>query len=54
MSERLFAFILMPFDNALGDTYTLGIKSAVEEANMHAERVDEQVFHSERILRENI
>jgi len=40
----------MPFDKDLDDTYVLGIKSAVEEANMSAERVDDQIFHQEGIL----
>ena len=50
MGENLFAFVLMPFDNEFGDTYLLGIKSTVEEFGMHAERVDEQVFHREGVL----
>lgn len=50
MGEKLFAFVLMPFDKEFGDTYLLGIKSTVEEFDMHAERVDEQVFHREWIL----
>jgi len=50
MNEKPFAFVLMPFDREFEDTYLLGIKSAVEQAGMLAERVDEQVFHREGIL----
>jgi nucleoside 2-deoxyribosyltransferase len=50
MDEKAFAFVLMPFDSEFADTYSLGIKDTVEEAGMIAERVDEQVFHRERIL----
>jgi nucleoside 2-deoxyribosyltransferase len=49
-SEKLFAFVLMPFDSNFEDVYSLGIKDAVEKAGMFAERVDEQVFHREGIL----
>lgn len=50
MDEKSFAFVLMPFDAAFADVYSLGIKDAVEQAGMFAERVDEQVFHREGIL----
>jgi nucleoside 2-deoxyribosyltransferase len=50
MTEKLFAFILMPFDAQFDDVYRLGIKAAVEELGMIANRVDEQVFHKEGIL----
>ena len=50
MSEKLFAFVLMPFEKEFGDTYFLGIKNTIENAGMIAERVDEQVFHREGIL----
>jgi nucleoside 2-deoxyribosyltransferase len=50
MTEKIFAFVLMPFEKAFGDTYFLGIKSTAETAGMIAERVDEQVFHREGIL----
>jgi nucleoside 2-deoxyribosyltransferase len=48
--ERLFAFVLMPFDVAFDDVYRLGIKGVAEAHNIIAERVDEQIFHSEDIL----
>src|SRR5450759_688300 len=50
MDEKSFAFVLMPFDAAFADVYSLGIKDAAEQAGMFAERVDEQVFHREGIL----
>jgi nucleoside 2-deoxyribosyltransferase len=48
--EKLFAFVLMPFEDRFDDVYRLGIKAAVEELGMIAARVDEQVFHNEGIL----
>ena len=48
--EKLFAFVLMPFEDRFDDVYRLGIKAAVEELGMIATRVDEQVFHNEGIL----
>jgi nucleoside 2-deoxyribosyltransferase len=48
--EKLFAFVLMPFEARFDDVYRLGIKAAVEELGMIATRVDEQVFHKEGIL----
>jgi hypothetical protein len=50
MAEKPFAFVLMPFDREFDDVYSLGIKGAVEQAGMLAQRVDEQVFHREGIL----
>ena len=50
MVEKLFAFVLMPFDLEFMDVYTLGIKDCLEKAGVLAERVDEQVFHREGIL----
>lgn len=50
MTDKPFAFVLMPFDFAMNDVYKLGIKAAVENSGMIAERVDEQVFHREGIL----
>jgi nucleoside 2-deoxyribosyltransferase len=44
-----FAFVLMPFDDQFSDIYKLGIQAAAKEANVVAERVDEQTF-SETIL----
>ncbi len=49
MDSQIFAFILMPFDKKFDDIYNLGIKSAAVEANILAERVDEQ-FYEENML----
>ena len=43
-SPKLFAFVLMPFDDSYTDIYKLGIKSACELTDIYCERVDEQVF----------
>jgi nucleoside 2-deoxyribosyltransferase len=48
--EKLSAFVLMPFEAHFDDLYRFGIKAAVEELDMEATRVDEQVFHTEGIL----
>ncbi|GAA0668246.1 hypothetical protein [Rheinheimera tangshanensis] len=40
-----FVFVLMPFDEALNDTYKFGIKGAAEDAGAYAERLDEQIFN---------
>lgn len=50
MTPTTFAFVLMPFSSEFDDIYRLGIKETVEAAGMVAERVDEQIFHSEKIL----
>ena len=50
MTDKLFAFVLMPFEPQFDDVYRLGIKAAAEELGMIATRVDEQVFHKEAIL----
>jgi hypothetical protein len=49
-SEKLFAFVLMPFGAEFEDAYRLGIKAAAEEQQIRAERVDEQFFYKEGIL----
>jgi nucleoside 2-deoxyribosyltransferase len=46
----MFAFVLMPFDPAFDDIYRLGIKETAEKLGIRAERVDEQIFHTENIL----
>ncbi|HEX7241931.1 MAG TPA: hypothetical protein VF263_16735 [Longimicrobiaceae bacterium] len=43
-APKPFVFVLMPFDPAFDDVYTLGIKEAAASAGAHCERVDEQVF----------
>lgn len=50
MTDKLFAFVLMPFDTQFDDIYRLGIKAAAEELGMIATRVDEQIFHKEGML----
>lgn len=49
MNEKLFAFVLMPFDKEFNDIYQLGIKSACNDLDIYCERVDEQIF-TESIL----
>lgn len=49
MTDRLFAFVLMPFGPEFDDLYRLGIKETAFNLNVIAERVDEQTF-SETIL----
>jgi hypothetical protein len=44
--EKLFAFVLMPFDPAFDDIYKLGIKAACDSQHVIAQRVDEQYFYS--------
>jgi hypothetical protein len=50
MSQPLFGFVLMPFDKELDDIYSLGIRSAVAESGMRAERVNDQLFYRQGIL----
>lgn len=49
MANKLFTFILMPFDAAFDDIYKLGIKDTCESLDVYCERVDEQIFE-EKIL----
>lgn len=49
MAAKPFAFVLMPFDPAFQDIYKLGIQAIAHEADVVAERVDEQTY-SETIL----
>ena len=44
-SPKLFAFVLMPFSAELEYEYE-GIKSACEEAGVHAVKADEQIYDS--------
>jgi nucleoside 2-deoxyribosyltransferase len=50
MTTSTFCFVLMPFDNEFDDTYKLGVKEPLASMDVIAERVDEQIFHSENIL----
>lgn len=50
MTEKPFAFVLMPFDSSFNDVYRLGIQAAADELGIIASRVDEQVFHKEGII----
>lgn len=47
--DDLFAFVLMPFDQAFDDIYKFGIKATATTLGILAERVDEQIY-SEGIL----
>lgn len=49
MSDKFFAFVLMPFGTEFDDIYKLGIKEVALSLDVLAERVDEQSF-SETIL----
>lgn len=49
MSDKLFAFVLMPFGADFDDVYKVGIKEVAASLDVVAERVDEQSF-SETIL----
>jgi hypothetical protein len=42
--NQIFAFVLMPFDKAFNDIYTLGIKKTASQLDILAERVDEQKY----------
>lgn len=53
--DKIFVFVLMPFDSAFDDIYKLGIKETASQIGMLAERVDEQIFREgilERIYRQ--
>jgi hypothetical protein len=43
-TPKLFAFVLMPFNEDFKEVYELGIKEACREAGAYCERVDEQIF----------
>src|ERR1035441_3589824 len=54
-APQFFAFVLMPFDPAFADIYTLGIKQTAADLGILAERVDEQLYQEgmlERIYRQ--
>ncbi len=54
LSDEIFAFVIMPFDSNFDDVYKLGIKKAVIDCNVRAERLDEQMFEEgmlDRIFR---
>ncbi len=53
--EKLFAFVLMPFQPKFDDIYKLGIKETATALDIVAERVDEQIFREgilDRIYRQ--
>lgn len=53
--QKLFAFVLIPFDRTFDDLYRFGIKEPAAEVGVNAERVDEQLFREgilERIYRQ--
>jgi nucleoside 2-deoxyribosyltransferase len=48
---KKFVFTLMPFTEAFDDIYKLGIKPACESAGAYCERIDEQIFVENILLR---
>jgi len=46
-----FVFVIMPFHKSFTDTYNLGIKPACEAAGAACERVDEQTFVDNILMR---
>jgi hypothetical protein len=48
---KKFVFTLMPFSEAFDDIYKLGIKAACESAGAYCERIDEQIFNENILLR---
>jgi nucleoside 2-deoxyribosyltransferase len=48
---KKFVFTLMPFSEAFNDIYKLGIKAACESAGAYCERIDEQIFNENILLR---
>lgn len=42
--DKIFAFVLMPFDAKFDDFYKFGIKEPASELDIMAERVDEQLY----------
>jgi hypothetical protein len=54
-TQKLFAFVLMPFDPAFEDIYRFGIKETAGALGILAERVDEQIYQEailDRIYRQ--
>jgi len=43
-SDKIFAFVLMPFATDFDDVYRLGIKEPAMALGIRAERVDEQIY----------
>ncbi len=43
-TDKIFAFVLMPFASSFDDVYRIGIKEPAEQLGILAERVDEQVY----------
>jgi hypothetical protein len=53
--KNIFAFVLIPFNDAFEDIYKLGIKEAAKQVDLVAERLDEQMFREgmlDRIYRQ--
>jgi nucleoside 2-deoxyribosyltransferase len=53
--EKIFAFVLMPFNQNFDDIYKFGIKEPASQLDILAERVDEQLYTGgilERIYRQ--
>jgi hypothetical protein len=54
-TPKLFAFVLMPFEQSFNDIYRLGIKETAASLGILAERVDDQIYREgilERIYRQ--
>lgn len=54
-NDKIFAFVLMPFDKSFDDIYKMGVKETASQLDIVAERVDEQIFQEgilERIYRQ--
>jgi nucleoside 2-deoxyribosyltransferase len=49
--SQKFIFVLMPFSPGFEDTYKLGIKPACEASGAYCERIDEQIFVENMLLR---
>src|SRR5687768_1548095 len=42
--KPVYAFVLMPFEDAFEDVYRIGIKEAAHKIGIHAERLDDQLY----------
>lgn len=50
-TDKIFAFVLMPFDSSFDDIYKIGIKETAAQLDILAERVDEQIFQEDILNR---
>jgi hypothetical protein len=49
MSDKPYAFVLMPFSDDFKDVYELGIKAAADLCGLRVERLDEQIFDTDMV-----